>query len=32
MIAWEVTEGVKTYFNYNELIKYLSESQGSNGK
>lgn len=32
MIALEVTEGVKTYFNYNELIKYLSESQGSNGK
>lgn len=32
MIALEVTEGVKTYFNYNELIKYLSESQSSNGK
>lgn len=32
MIALEVTEGAQTYFNYNELIKYLSESQGSNGK
>lgn len=32
MIALEVNEGVQTYFNYNELIKYLSESQGSNGK
>lgn len=32
MIALEVNEGVQTYFNYNELIKYLSESQSSNGK